>query len=118
MAKEDTRLTELLSEATAQPWFALWKCAAIWGQATLEGIACFYGLQSVRSARCTGSLATLALAMDRQMRTPAFLGLLPFGLRMLGARGPDFHDSVLRLLAYLFPIRPSAGDYPHDRDSR
>jgi hypothetical protein len=118
MAKEETRLTEFPSGAAEQPWFALWTCAAIWGQATLEAIGCLYGLQSVRSARCSDSLTALARAMDRQMRTPAFLGLLPFGLQMLGARGLDVHDSVLRLLAYVFPTRPSAGDVPHDRDSR
>jgi hypothetical protein len=99
---------------TAEPWLALWTCGAIWAQATLEGMACFYGLRSVRSARCADSLAALALAMDRQMRTPAFLGLVPFALRMLSPRALDFTDSAVRMLGYLFPTRPSEGDPSHD----
>jgi hypothetical protein len=107
MAKED-------SGWGAEPWLALWTCGAIWAQASVEGIACFYGLRSVRSAPCADSLAALALAMERQMRTPAFLGLMPFGLRMLSPRALDFTDSVVRMLVYLFPSRPSEGDPSHD----
>jgi hypothetical protein len=98
---------------TAEPWLALWTCGAIWMQASLEGIACFYGLRSVRSSPCVDSLAALGRAMERQMRTPAFLGLVPFGLRMLSPRALDF-DSVVRMLVYLFPSRPSEGDPSHD----
>jgi hypothetical protein len=97
-----------------EPWLALWACGAIWLQATLEGMACFYGLRSVRSSRCADSLATLGLAMERQMRTPALLGLVPLGLRMLSPRALDFTDSVLRMLAYLSPSQRSEGDLSHD----
>jgi hypothetical protein len=107
MAKHETG-------STAEPWLALWACGAIWMQATLEGVACFYGLRSVRSSPCADSLAALGLAMERQMRTPAFLGLMPFGLRMLSPRALDFTDSVVRMLVHLFPSRPSEGDLPHD----
>ncbi len=96
----------------APPWLALWTCGAIWCQATLEGIACFYGLRSARSSPCAHSLAALGLAMERQMRAPAFLGLLPFGLQMLDPRAVDFTNSVVRMLVYLFPNRPSEGDLP------
>ena len=56
----------------AAPWLALWECAAIWGQASLEGLAGVWGVRSPRG----DSLTALAAAMDRQMRTPAFLSLV------------------------------------------
>jgi hypothetical protein len=106
MAKQET--------PTPEAWLALWTCGAIWVQATLEGVACFYGLRSVRRSPCADSLAALALAMERQMRTPAFLGLLPIGLRMLSPRALDFTDSVARMLVHFFPGQRSERDLSHD----
>jgi hypothetical protein len=79
----------------AAQWFTVWKCAAIWSQASLEGATRLWGFSPPSRG---DSLAALGLALDRQMRTPAFLDLVPCGLRAISTRsGFDFVTSLLRL---------------------
>jgi len=95
----DRETTEMHSPPPpfAAPWLALWECAAIWGQASLEGLAGLWGVRSPRG----DSLAALAAAMDRQMRTPAFLSLVPYRPNVF-----DAHRSLdlVRALAQLYCV--------------
>jgi hypothetical protein len=78
----------------AAPWCAFWKCASLWGQASLEGLATLYGAGAPRG----DSLAALGAAMDRQMRTPAFLSLVPYRPAMFDPRrGHELVRSLMEL---------------------
>ncbi len=69
--------------AYAGPWLAMWECAAIWSRASMEATARMWGLSSPSRS---DSLAALGLAMDRQMRNPAFLRLMRCSLQVASAR--------------------------------
>ncbi len=62
-----------------RPYAELWRCAPLAGAAGLESIGLFWDLQGPRDE----ALAALATATDRAMRSPAFLGLMQFGLTMM-----------------------------------
>jgi hypothetical protein len=68
--------------ACAEPWLAMWEVAAVWSRASMEAMARMWGLPSSRKE----SLPTLALAMERQMRTEGFIRLMGCGLRVTSAR--------------------------------
>ncbi|HTB71737.1 MAG TPA: hypothetical protein VK762_00775 [Polyangiaceae bacterium] len=62
-----------------RPYAELWRYAPLVGAAGLESFGLFWDLQGPRDE----ALAALATATDRTMRSPAFLGLMQFGLTMM-----------------------------------
>ena len=63
----------------AEAWIGLWQCTAIFGRASLEGAAVFWGLRRPDN----GSLARLGQTMEGLMTAPPFLSLMQRSVRML-----------------------------------
>lgn len=60
--------------AWAAPWIAFWECAALFTQASLEGLAIVFGAPSSPST----PLAALGRAVELQLRNSDLLRLSPY----------------------------------------
>ena len=97
MSSEATEGFDSVCGSYAGAWIGLSQCAAIFGRASLEGVALFWGLRRSDSP----SLTRLGQSMEGFMRTPPFLGLMQHSLRMLSR--PTCFGFPARWL--VFPVR-------------
>ena len=63
----------------ARRWLGIWQFAALLGRAGMEGVALFWDLEPPSA----GSLAALSEAVERYMRSPAFLNTMKYSLKVM-----------------------------------
>lgn len=81
MPPEATEPEGCPSLLSMEPLLALWQCSLILGRANLEGFGLFWGLRSPAE----DTLPALGEALDRQLRSPALLGLVRPLVQMMSA---------------------------------
>lgn len=79
----------------ARRWQGIWRFAALLGGASLEGAALFWDLAPPSG----DSLAALSEAVERYMRSPAFLNIMKYSLKVMN-RPIGFGNSHLRRRAH------------------
>jgi hypothetical protein len=103
MPPEATGPVSCPSLLSMEPWLAMWQCSLIWGRANLEGFGLFWGLRSPGE----DALPALSEALDRQLRSPALLGLVRPLVQMMSVPARLGFMPLLRNSGTLLPRRTS-----------